>query len=319
MGVSRKRIFAGFAIAAVVAATGAVMATIPAAPAAAAGGAWLVEVHQADVGLGATWYHIVDDNFSGPHRFSGSAQYGQGVNPSVAFKVNKTVEVHQTVNGVGPLAYRVKLDGWFPEHNYPNGATGLRPSIAINSSGTVVETHDDGTGRMVYTVGVVSGGEIDWAAPHTFGSGAPVAIALNDQGFVAVAYASGMGWRHRMGRLAGNDVNWNIQDGSVVGDNPSLAFLGNTIVEAYEGSNGTLMSRVGTINTAAVLWKDATLYDNGYNPSISVDGGNNAIEVHQASPGTSALWTRKGTITTSKIVWTGSFSYDNGLNPAIGG
>src|SRR5277367_582534 len=74
-------------------------------PRVALAGKTVVEVHNAGVGVGALWYHVgqLKKPFSGINWGGGHQYEASGENPAVAVSGKTVVEVHNSVDGVGPL------------------------------------------------------------------------------------------------------------------------------------------------------------------------------------------------------------------------
>lgn len=127
------------------------------------------------------------------------------------------------------------------------------------------------------------------------------------------------------------------------GTNPSVGltvmteppnFKIDTAVEVHEGTGGALFYHTGTSPYPlfdTIQWNDSTKYDNGYNPSVSIDPipldhlpGFTAtvVEVHQAGTGVSNLWYHVGTLSmsstgTPSLSWGPSHEFDAGYAPSV--
>jgi hypothetical protein len=106
-------------------------------------GIQVVEVHQAQDGLGPLWYRTgtVATNLTRIN-WNDSFLYDSGVNPSVTAFGSVVLEVHQAADGTGPLWYRTGvLQGtgilWNPAQQY---AIGAFPKLAQNA-GSGIEIH----------------------------------------------------------------------------------------------------------------------------------------------------------------------------------
>jgi hypothetical protein len=97
----------------------------------------IVEVHQAQDGVGPLWYRTGILSPNGDYiAWNDSHQYDYGINPSVTVSGSSVVEVHQANATAGPLWYRTgRIQGsgiaWNDSHQYDNGAA---PSVATDGS-----------------------------------------------------------------------------------------------------------------------------------------------------------------------------------------
>ncbi|MFI5298877.1 MAG: papain-like cysteine protease family protein [Polyangiales bacterium] len=181
-------------------------------PSVAAHSGVAVEVHMEGNGaaLGyAPLYYLVGSGSAAGFAWGLSAQYDNGVNPSVAIYGSTVVEVHQGGTGVGPLWYHVgTINGstitWGPSRQYDNG---INPSVSFSSEGTLIEVHQGAVGpsALWYHVGMLMapfGGQIVlWSASNQYDFGEYPKVSWNqpaDDGVEVHQAAEGVSalWSH---------------------------------------------------------------------------------------------------------------------------
>jgi hypothetical protein len=98
-------------------------------------------------------------------------------------------------------------------------------------------------------------------------------------------------------------------------------------VEVHQGAPGTLWYRIddvpvyngpaGGLWDGSVTWSASSQYDAGYFPSVSSDGSNNVVEVHQGvTPDT--LWYHTGVLSNGKIDWSQvTYEFGAGYFPCV--
>jgi hypothetical protein len=268
-------------------------------PKAATNGSTVVEVHNAINGVGPLWMRIGQVNYDNTIQWgnnNNAFHYDNGMNPSVAIYGSTVVEVHNAINGVGPLWMRIghvdtasNTINWGNNNNAFQYDNGMNPSVAICGS-TVVEVHNGtaGVGPLWMRIGQVD--------------------------------------------TASNTIQWGNNNNAFHYDNgmnPSVAIYGSTVVEVHNGAAGVgpLWYRVGQVNTSnnTIQWgnnNNAAPYDNGLNPTVAMTfaSGATPVEVHNGGYGVAALWYHIGYSTgVSTINWGESAQYDNGMNPCVAG
>jgi hypothetical protein len=135
---------------------------------------FVVEVHQGGSTFGPLWFRT--GKYSGTSiAWSGSAQYDNGENPSVAYYVAQAgqpgliVEVHQGGDGFGPLWSKtgtVNANGtiaWANGESYDNGEN---PAIAVCGT-QLIEVHQGqhGAGPLWYRTAQITASGITWNSP----------------------------------------------------------------------------------------------------------------------------------------------------------
>jgi hypothetical protein len=146
--------------------------------------------------------------------------------------------------------------------------TGKNPSVALNGSGQVLESHDSGAGDLWYWSGKLAAGAVTFARHSRYDTGKNPALLLDDSGVVVEVHEhpSSAQLFYRVGRLTSDqEVTWQGSAGK--------PFPGN---------------------------------DSGHNPSLAwVDAGSTLREVH-GSPSNSQHWYWDGALNAAKtdITWT---------------
>jgi hypothetical protein len=155
------------------------------APSVAINGQTVIEVHQADSGVGPLWYRTAELGLNGAVGWNGSSfQYDTGAAPSVAIAGSTVIEVHQAGTNEGPLWYHdaeIQANGSVVWGGTPfEYDTGLAPSVSA-SGPTAVEVHqaNSGVGALWYhTVALQSDGFVQFGAPFQYDSGEAPRIAV---------------------------------------------------------------------------------------------------------------------------------------------
>jgi chitinase len=132
----------------------------------------VVEVHPSEGLSNALWYRAGRINGTAIDWSNGgdSINYDTGGRPSIAMNNHgMVVEVHPSQGLSNDLWYRVgqvvnDLIQWGNDSQSIRYDTGVRPSVAVNDDGLVVETHESqGLSKALwYRIGVVIGGVIVW-------------------------------------------------------------------------------------------------------------------------------------------------------------
>jgi hypothetical protein len=218
---------------------------------------------------------------------------------------------------------------------FRNYAYGLRESVAVHSSGLILEFHESQlvTEAILYRVGQFTGTGVIWSESHPSGAnGYWPTIAISKEGYVVVVHTSQAGKNgadlyYQIGKInpyAGPQqtimwltdfIHWDA------GYNSSIAINDNGVIvgvhEAGRGGDG-LYYRVGHLRNPAggdytIQW-DSTpwgvRYDTGVNPSIALNNLNEVVQAHQV-PGETLLHYRRGTVSGGAIYFGESKRYDN--------
>ncbi len=221
----------------------------------------MVEVH--DANNNDLWYwtgQLKGESIN----FDKHGWYDHGYDPTVA--VNRkgvVVEVHQSALVPSALWWWVgQLDGTtlrWTGHDRLKRDSGNHPSVAINSSGLVVEVHDSGNGKLWYWIGRVQGNGINWYGHAQYDSGVSPSVSLTDDNIVYEVHQSeGLAqtlWQ-RIGRLEGSEIKW-----------LDWFWFGKGFGEALSRTTG----REG------LSWP----YDDGVLPQIACNG-RSAVQVHSS-------------------------------------
>jgi hypothetical protein len=184
-----------------------------------------------------------------------SVQLDDGFAPRVAASGTTVVQVHQAMDGSGPLWYRTAQLGpdgtiqWFGSGSleYDNGSA---PSVAASGT-TAVEVHQGDAGSIWYRSGQIQlDGTIKWRGSLRMDDGFAPSVAASGTTVVQVHQATnaeGPLW-YRTGQLGHNGtIHWN-GSGSVKYDDgfaPSVGTSGPAVVEIHQGDPGTLWSHSG--------------------------------------------------------------------------
>jgi hypothetical protein len=202
---------------------------------------------------------------------------------------------------------------------------GVKSSIAINGSKTVVEIHTAQglSNQLWWQLGGVGGVSLDWRGHGTVNddSGHNPSVALNDQGVVLEVHDSGGGalW-YWTGQVSGTSIAWKDHGKYDSGVDPAVAVNRNGVVVEVHQSNGLstkLWWWVGQLSGTSITWTGhASLEDDsGYNPSVAVNNNGLVVEVHDSGAGT--LWYWIGQVSGDTINWHGHAQYDTGSNPSV--
>jgi hypothetical protein len=223
--------------------------------------------------------------------------------------------------------------------------SGIQSSIAVLPSGLVIEVHrsENSNGKMWYHIGKVGQ---NWQNEYSisWGKSVPVewvgdrpSIAVTKEGYVVLAYTRydrpGNSIRYYAGTIDPNGnqdqtIAWRLKDTLFdTGQFAKLAFNSNDVlVEVHEsGNNNGLFYRIGHLSNPAqgdfkLVWdssngNDGVKYDNGANPSVSVNDHNQLIESHQQRAGMGYVEYRRGTLSQSSISFASSgIIYDKDSN-----
>ncbi|MGA9511837.1 MAG: hypothetical protein WBV55_24680 [Candidatus Sulfotelmatobacter sp.] len=284
-------------------------------PRVALAGTNAVEVHNAGLGVGALWYHVgqLKKPFSSI-KWGGSHQYeSSGENPAVAVSGKTVVEVHNSVDGVGPLEYVVGTVNpsndtitWGATVQFDNG---YNPTIAIVGT-TVIEVHNAKTsvGPLWYSTGTVNvaAKTIAWRSPAQYDSGFNPSVTASGTGVLEV-HNGGSGaavplWYH-IGTRKGLKITWQSSSFEYVttGSNPAVGYNGEAVLEVHNldfGGVSPMLFDTATLSGGSLTWDETGSYDNGFNPAITLPTKNSVgIEVHNGTSGEGALWYRIFSVT----------------------
>jgi len=204
---------------------------------------------------------------------------------------------------------------------FKNYAYGLRESVAVHSSGLILEFHESQlvNESILYRLGQFAGTGVIWSESHASGAnGYWPTVAISKEGYVIMVHSNQSGKNgadlyYQVGRInpyAGpiqqtitwltDFIHWDA------GLNSSIAINDNGVIvgvhEAGRGGDG-LYYRVGHLRNPAggdytIQW-DSTpwgvRYDTGVNPSIALNNLNEVVQAHQV-PGETLLHYRRGTV-----------------------
>lgn len=264
-------------------------------------------------------------NWSGPYYVTSTTQPSDevGHQPSIAmvacvipactglYIMSDVIQVHQGGQDNGAaLWYRTGVDQefsttWAAAQRYD---TGFNPSVAVDQTGgsstttTVVEVHQGGvdSSELWYHVGTLT--------------------------YSASSVSVSWGPSHKTG---------------LTGYSPSVSVSGGIAVLVARGTAAHLFSSVGVVDTSTktITWAAQNDYDDGYNPSVSVQscglGGSTfgcdfvVLEAHQEDKSTGPLMYRIGKMFYSgsedatpptSISWTpnADTKYATGCYPSVG-
>jgi hypothetical protein len=156
---------------------------------------------------------------------------------------------------------------------------GVATSVDINASNVVVEVHQsEAHGTLWYHVGRLDGNTLTWGRSWKYDDGITPTVALNDQG---------------------------------------------SVVEVHRTQNplsSSLWYRVGTVNPSAlsINWGNSSQFDDGGNPSVALNNGGVAVEVHETSNLiNNKMWYRVGRLEGNTLQWGPSRDYDEGRTPSV--
>ncbi|HLK56735.1 MAG TPA: hypothetical protein VKU00_09230 [Chthonomonadaceae bacterium] len=262
----------------------------------------------------------------------GSVHYDNGAAPSISVSGNNVVEVHQDFTG-GLWCRRGTLN-WLPwvgsfitwSVDFPYDA-GWAPKISL-SGNNFVEVHEDFTGGLHYHTGNLTANSIGFNDSTPYENGVAPSVCLNGSEIVEVHNDFSGGLWYRRGFLNGRSISWSNGGNSSWYDNgsyPSVSISNGNVVETHEDFSGGLYSHTGYLWSWYIngyfynwiLWNNSVHYENGYAPSISMNG-TKVVEVHNGTVGD--LWYRTGTFGGYDIQWNNgghSTQYDYGSYPSI--
>jgi hypothetical protein len=283
-------------------------------PRVALAGKNVVEVHNAGLGVGPLWYHVgqLRTPFSSI-QWGGSHQYeSAGENPAVAVSGKTVVEVHNSVDGVGPMEYVVGTVNpsndtitWGNTLPFENG---YNPTIAVVGT-KVIEVHNAQTsvGPLWYSTGTlnVAAKTITWGKSTQYDIGFNPSVASSGLEVFEV-HNGGSGaavplW-YRIGTRKGLSITWqNSVEYAASGSNPVVGYNGEAVLELHNqdfGGVSPMYERTATLLGNSITWWEFSSYDNGFNPAVTLPTKSSVgIEVHNGTSGEGALWYRIFTIT----------------------
>lgn len=188
-------------------------------------------------------------------------------------------------------------DGNPPTVSYSNGT---HPSVALTDDNTVVEVHDDGHGRIFYSVRTLS--------DHTVGRGTisdigtrddksyDPFVAINSDGVAVEVHRRDGVIHYRAGKLTGTTLNWTAASTSLPtnasGENPAVDInKDGTAVAVFERDNKlfytTGIHTPGTGNApGTIAWATPAQYTTGTFPSVAITNDGFVFEIHQNEPDT---------------------------------
>jgi hypothetical protein len=249
----------------------------------------VVEVHRNEMGY--RLYHRVGDLHEATIIWKQSIRYGTGMTPHVAVNNhNVVVEVHKNEATGRTLYYTVgRLTGdqvdWGQPRRTFEYATGIRPSVALNDEGVVVEVHeaqyyDD----LWYKLGRVQGNEVIWDGGTKIGRGVSPGVAMNNAGVVVEVHASSRtAIAYRVGHIVGTKIVWGANLRITGGRDPSVALTDDgTVIITYEHARTNLCRWTGTVKGEQIAWSgDPLKFDDGERSSVAASSTKISVEVHE--------------------------------------
>jgi hypothetical protein len=245
----------------------------------------------------------------------------------------------------------------------PSDEVGHEPSIAMvtcpvcsDFTSDVIEVHQGGQDNgaaLWYRTGVDSGLETTWAASHKYDEGYNPTVAVDQSGgtsstTVVEVHQGGVDsselWYH-VGTLtysaSSASVTWGPSHKTgFTGYAPTVSVARGVVVLVAQGTAPQMWYSIGTVDTSTNTinnWSAQNNYDNGYNPSVSVQscGGGSAsfgcdfvvVEAHQEGKSTGSLMYRLGKMhygtggsAPTSIKWTpnADTDYATGCYPSVG-
>ena len=249
----------------------------------------VVEVHRAEKTY--PLYHRVGDLNEATIIWKQSIRYGTGMTPHVAVNNhNVVVEVHKNEATGRTLYYTVgrliadRVDWGQPQRTFRYD-TGIRPSVALNDSGVVVEVHeaqyyDD----LWYKLGRVQGNEVIWEGGTKIGAGRSPGVAMNNAGVVVEVHESSRtAIAYRVGHIVGTEIVWGKNLRITGGRDPSVALTDDgTVIITYEYGTTDLCRWTGTVNGKQIKWSgDPLKFDDGERSSVAASSTKMSVEVHE--------------------------------------
>jgi hypothetical protein len=227
-----------------------------------------IEMHQANVGVSELMYRITDPNGTRLDAHPAIDMREMGFNPSIVANGSTVVQVHQALNGSGPLWYRVGTVSRAQTAPYAVSLTWSNSSLQYDWGANPCVTFLDSTHVLEVHQGVAGGATQLW---------------------------------YRIGYLEGTFILWEDSVAYGYGSTPSVSsFWGGGILEVHghAGVDTGLYYQVASIASgpSPVSWRltfgPASLYGYGLTPSLAAgmvygrprqfgDYSENNIEVHQ--------------------------------------
>ena len=249
----------------------------------------VVEVHRNEMGY--RLYHRVGDLNEATIIWKQSIRYGTGLTPHVAVNNhNVVVEVHKNEATGRTLYYTVgrltddRVDWGEPRRTF-DYATGIRPSVALDDAGVVVEVHeapyyDD----LWYKLGKVQGNTVEWEGGTKIGRGVSPGVAMNNAGVVVEVHASSRtAIAYRVGHIVGKKIVWGQNLQITGGRDPSVALTDDgTVIITFEYGNKNLSRWTGAVKNGRIEWSGKPLkFDDGERSSVAASSTKMSVEVHE--------------------------------------
>lgn len=213
--------------------------------------------------------------------------------------------------------------------NPDKDSTGIETSVAINSTGRVIEVHrSEASDKLWYRMGKSVQMEVIWEQSITYDRGMNPSICMNNDGVVVEVHSPQTGnklWYH-VGISSENKVIWGTSihyDGGIL---PNITIDDeNWCVEAHSshGAAVGLWYRLGIVNKVnkTIEWQfeNAVRYGYGYRPNIAMNNKGIVIEVHNNEGTHNTLWYTVGVLDKKrkKIDWGHAQNYGNGTAASI--
>jgi hypothetical protein len=249
----------------------------------------VVEVHRAE--MSNRLYSRVGDLKEATIIWKQSILYGTGLTPRVAVNNhNVVVEVHKNEATGRTLYYTVgkladdRVDWGQPRRTF-DYATGIKPSVALNDTGAVVEVHEAPYyNDLWYQLGKVRGNTVEWEGGTKIGRGVSPGVAMNNAGVVVEVHESSRtAIAYRVGHIVGTKIVWGRNLQITSGRDPSVALTDDgTVIITYEYGNKNLCRWTGTVKGDQIKWSgDPLKFDDGERSSVAASSTKMSVEVHE--------------------------------------
>ncbi len=214
--------------------------------------------------------------------WSPDQRYGDGREPSVGMSRTHALGVHRGVDD-DRLFYELFQRGsgnliLIDDGRYDDG---LRPCVAINDQGSILQVHKSGTqDRLWYRTGRISNGKVVWNKKDDFADGANQSISLNNLGQAIVVYSRGGGVYYRLVVTDGDDIQIHEEHKAASeGTHASVAFDDAGRFVLCYSVGGSLQQRFGRLSGSSVTWGGSVAYDTGDRVTVAAANAL-AVQVH---------------------------------------
>lgn len=222
-----------------------------------------------------------------------------------------------------------KLVNFGVETAYGQGST---PSVAVNSSGVVVEVHEEKGSSLWYHVGRLNESKsITWGKSIHYDSGKRPRVAIDNDGYVVEVHQSqsySTLWYH-VGKVnvETNSINWGLTQSQKYddGERPAVAINDNgKIVVVHETSAKLsffpMFYRTGDIDKASgrIQFNQSVKYGTGRYPAVTMNKSGKVLAIHNdVRPRQSGLWYYIGTLSGDRVNFGQSNYYNDGDQPSV--